>query len=726
MFLLGEVSALAEVRHGTCEESGFERLTKQGCWDAADELGLVSTGVGTRYTFPGGCSRSKQTVTWTDNEDSTADPVEERYLLCKGERVLGAVANGQEPNLPATIQVPYQSHIFNGTGYSRKHLQFLANPFNMTVEVPTKSESASLDTQVKRAVIKSTEDFSKSMRATAHIDAKGWGVTARADFQMSRVSSFSASEAIFIFHAYKDLGFKGWEYAPPFTAAAKEHLCKDGKYFQKNEFEKLYGTYYVAGVYLGSSLDLYVSMTTETTSSDDKISMSLEVAWQGAGESAGGSGSFAQEVTSDSTFSNIECSAKTSGVTAGFLPDCRLDNFQEVIDQYKANSDEGSGTALLLRKFSDHEDYIAMQALCQDHAAQKVNITEGYMDSITNRVVDMMLMRKDMTTRDDSPTACVLNLADQAAAYVDKWSKTTYLEADSVSDMASLKELKAIKDAWDPVENKCMKNIKNCHCLNRNDAQFAKNQFVCDGDTDSDPKRYCESDEICFADGDFRLDYSAKDGCKKVPMCHCDNPHKGVVGLNGFSCDDGSHGWCNEWSECYTTNSFKKGAQETDACTLAKVCKCDHPNDDDNTSITCWEEQGPRGPKPLEKRACGHDEVCYSDIDFLYGNWGEGCVDEDKASFGATLKSAVNLCTKMGKQFKGKAVKLKAKSQEECFDHCQANKKLKGKTCKGWAWKAGSRKPCRLYKTLKGAKDRQGVVMGERDCHPNGNVDPQE
>lgn len=610
-----------------------------------------------------------------------------------------------------------------GTGYRRKELQFAANPFDMTVTPPTKKENGSLYTQVTRAVIKSTEDFSKNMRATAHIEGKGWGVTARADFQMSRVSSFSASEAIFIFHAWKNLGFRGWEYAPPFTAAAKEHLCKNGTDFRKNEFEDLYGSYYVAGVYLGSTLDIYISMKTKTTNSDEKISASLEVAWQDAGNSAGGSASFAQDVSSNNTFSGLNCYGKTTGVTAGFLPDARLDNFQDVIDQYKKAS-IGGATALLLRKFADHPDYIAGQTLCRDNTPT-FNISEYYMSSITNRVVDMMLMRKDMTTRhSDGPSTCVEGLIKEAGDYIDKWSKITYLDADSESDLEALQELSAIKDKWDPVENICKKNVLNCHCLYPNDPQFARNQFVCDGD--GSDKRYCQADEVCFADGEFRYGLRDIDGCKKVPMCTCDNPHEGTVDLNHWSCDDNKGGWCNEWQECFSTVQFKKGSQDTDACRYAKVCKCNSPGlHSTDRGITCWEE-GPRGKKPLEKRACAGNEVCYSDKPFLYGNWGEGCVDANKAQnmfLGTNLAIPAKSCTESDKQFKGKATKMKAANSEECFNHCQANKKLKGETCKGWAWKAGSKKPCRLFKnTRKGAKDRQGVVMGKRKCHPNGTI----
>jgi len=45
--------------------------------------------------------------------------------------------------------------------------------------------------------------------------------------------------------------------------------------------------------------------------------------------------------------------------------------------------------------------------------------------------------------------------------------------------------------------------------------------------------------------------YRAGGGNPKLPMCWCRTPNQGTSGWNGFSCNDGSTGWCQGHQSCY-------------------------------------------------------------------------------------------------------------------------------------------------------------------------------
>jgi len=45
--------------------------------------------------------------------------------------------------------------------------------------------------------------------------------------------------------------------------------------------------------------------------------------------------------------------------------------------------------------------------------------------------------------------------------------------------------------------------------------------------------------------------YRAGGGAPTLPMCWCRTPNQGTSGWNGFSCNDGSTGWCQGHQSCY-------------------------------------------------------------------------------------------------------------------------------------------------------------------------------
>ena len=52
---------------------------------------------------------------------------------------------------------------------------------------------------------------------------------------------------------------------------------------------------------------------------------------------------------------------------------------------------------------------------------------------------------------------------------------------------------------------------------------------------------------------------TALEAAGRSTTCLCDMPRMGSVGLNGYSCSDGTRGYCSSDEECFASHAFAKG-----------------------------------------------------------------------------------------------------------------------------------------------------------------------
>jgi len=83
-------------------------------------------------------------------------------------------------------------------------------------------------------------------------------------------------------------------------------------------------------------------------------------------------------------------------------------------------------------------------------------------------------------------------------------------------------------------------------------------------------------------------------GAPTFPMCWCRNPNQGTANYNGFSCNDGSTGWCEAHQTCYDDGWWNQG---------------EYPCRSESVSQCWWRQTGncdPYGPRePHLDQGCG-------------------------------------------------------------------------------------------------------------------------
>lgn len=76
-------------------------------------------------------------------------------------------------------------------------------------------------------------------------------------------------------------------------------------------------------------------------------------------------------------------------------------------------------------------------------------------------------------------------------------------------------------------------------------------------------------------------------------------------------------------------------------------------------------------------------------------------------------------CTMADAQFRGTRYRVRASDMSECFVRCQLNHAVPdGKTCRGYTFKEGERRGCRLFVQNDETKYVEGVISGKRNCDP--------
>jgi len=153
------------------------------------------------------------------------------------------------------------------------------------------------------------------------------------------------------------MGYKGWAPSangyPPFSNFAKQVLEKKGQ----EEFEKIFGLYFVSGKTVGAFLNIEMTSSCEDESSKSEMSAELEVTYNNACASASAKVGRTEKSESSSGSENLEVEITAIGHEIGSK--ITADNLGEAIKLHRnfAMMANGTGLSLLLQPYTIHPDY---------------------------------------------------------------------------------------------------------------------------------------------------------------------------------------------------------------------------------------------------------------------------------------------------------------------------------------------------------------------------------
>jgi len=134
-----------------------------------------------------------------------------------------------------------------------------------------------------------------------------------------------------------------------------------------------------------------------------------------------------------------------------------------------------------------------------------------------------------------------------------------------------------------------------CWCRNPGQGTSNYNGFSCNDGTDG----WCSSEQECHRT-DWWQQEQPSSACRTVAVptptppptptqCYCRTPGQGTSGYNGYNCDDGTEGWCQADQECYLNGWWELGySYPPNACRYAAPSSC------------MWRQTGncdPHGPR---------------------------------------------------------------------------------------------------------------------------------
>lgn len=351
-------------------------------------------------------------------------------------------------------EIPFDASISYGRGWSLEKREFVGHAFKPYDPSQIKRTAFSHPT-VKREMLLETSSFADMMSGSASVQASGWGMSAKAEASFSRDVTMTSKDVIFMLHINKDLGFEGWKHerTPDFTEAAKRALCDQTGAFTPEVFERIYGTYYVIGERKASSLDVFLRVQTETSSSEEKFDASLEMEWGGFGASVNGGAKFSTQLTKKHSKSRVKVFSKAYGVTRNWVPKPDINNLDAIYDSYEEVSENGGGVALELERYQDHRDYISIQQRC-GRTFSSFEVEEEFENKMVSIAVEAKLLAQEIEDT-DLDLACAWNLMSDLYRLYESILKTP---ADQVGYQAwqnAKKQLKGMKALWDSQHSIC-------------------------------------------------------------------------------------------------------------------------------------------------------------------------------------------------------------------------------------------------------------------------------
>jgi len=135
-----------------------------------------------------------------------------------------------------------------------------------------------------------------------------------------------------------------------------------------------------------------------------------------------------------------------------------------------------------------------------------------------------------------------------------------------------------------------------CYCRTPGQGTNGYNGYDCDDGSSG----WCQDGQECYLGGWWERGSSyPPSACRTVlpTYCLCRTPGQGTSGYNGYDCDDGTDGWCQGHQECYLNGWWPQGqsyppdACRTPGCSWRQTGNCD-PNGprEPHSDRACWEQ----------------------------------------------------------------------------------------------------------------------------------------
>jgi hypothetical protein len=172
-------------------------------------------------------------------------------------------------------------------------------------------KETSYDQEFKRTVISSASDYSKSVSASAEMQASGWGASVQSKLTTSSKTTGSESLINFVAHSYVIASAPTMmDACPKLTKTASNML----KYHGETAFKMAFGSHFIYGYRAAASAMAEVMIKETSSSKRTSLAASLSASFSGFGVKASGSASFANAVREQAKNTDIQTSLTIHGV----------------------------------------------------------------------------------------------------------------------------------------------------------------------------------------------------------------------------------------------------------------------------------------------------------------------------------------------------------------------------------------------------------------------------
>merc|ERR1712195_447371 len=171
----------------------------------------------------------------------------------------------------------------------------------------------SYDQEFQRTVISSASDYSKSVSASAEMQASGWGASVQSKLTTSSKTTGSESLINFVAHSYVIASAPTMmDACPKLTKTASNIL----KHHGETAFKMAFGSHFIYGYRAAASAMSEVMIKESSSSKRSSLVASLSASFSGFGAKASGSASFANAVSEHAQNEDISISLTVHGVTS--------------------------------------------------------------------------------------------------------------------------------------------------------------------------------------------------------------------------------------------------------------------------------------------------------------------------------------------------------------------------------------------------------------------------
>ena len=255
------------------------------------------------------------------------------------------------------LQMEYDPATARGTGIDSLTAKVKANPFDGEEGPMTEVAAQSLSDEITARFVDSATAMATAVQTGFGVDYAGWGAEVQADLAYESRASLDVQQVKFLASRVIDYGFYGWLQPPPLSAQAKGVLCESGS----AQFAQYYGTHYVAGELRGASITIDVTLTLEASTSAETIGAALSGSFDAYGGSASANAEFQSQISATEGISRQEVFIATTGADLGRgVGSLTIEDAGGELLGFAEYATSGTGRALVLKKYENHPDYIAV------------------------------------------------------------------------------------------------------------------------------------------------------------------------------------------------------------------------------------------------------------------------------------------------------------------------------------------------------------------------------